>query len=48
MNYFVKPNEQNQACLSYAMAKNSLTLVKKILREIRLKNKMGGLFLPGH
>src|SRR5690554_3603834 len=27
-NYFVKPNEQSQACLSYAMAKNSLTLVK--------------------
>jgi len=27
INYSVKPNEQSQACLSYAMAKNSLTLV---------------------
>jgi len=24
MNYSVKPDEQSQACLSYAMAKNSL------------------------
>ena len=26
-NYFVKLNEQSQACLSYAMAKNSLILM---------------------
>jgi len=27
MNYFVKPNEQSQACLSYAMAINSAFLM---------------------
>ena len=36
VNYSVKPDEQSQACLSYAMAKNSLTLVnvKQIQRII--------------
>jgi len=33
MNYSVKPNEQSQACLSYAMARNSLIFMNE-LRDI--------------
>jgi len=31
INYLVKPNEQSQACLSYAMGRNSLNLLNKLL-----------------
>jgi hypothetical protein len=59
MNYSVKPDEQSQACLSYAMAKNSLNLLNIFVK--REPNKficfaerrkclmyMNPFFQPGH
>lgn len=33
MNYSVKLNEQSQACLSYAIAKNSLILMNIFVKQ---------------
>ncbi len=39
VNYSVKPDEQSQACLSYAMAKNSLIVMNVGNRRGKYKNQ---------